>query len=75
MVPARRGELLRRAGTFAQARATCGVHYPSDLIAGKQAGNWLSQRILLDPGYRRAAEDAKHELRAALKLPAEPPPA
>ena len=74
MVPERRGELLRRAGTFAQARATCGVHYPSDLIAGKQAGNWLSQRILMDPSYRKAAEEAKYELRAALKLPAQPPP-
>jgi acid phosphatase (class A) len=75
MVPERRSELLRRAGTFAQARATCGVHYPSDLIAGKQAGAWLSQRILMDPGYRRAAVDAQRELRAALKLPAQPPPA
>jgi acid phosphatase (class A) len=75
MVPERQGPLLRRAGTFAQARATCGVHYPSDLIAGKQAGAWLSQRILADPGYRQAAEDAKHELRAALKLAAVPPPA
>jgi acid phosphatase (class A) len=74
MVPERRSQLLRRAGTFAQARATCGVHYPSDLIAGKQAGAWLSQRILTNPDYLRAAEDARHELRAALKLPAVPPP-
>src|SRR4051812_47027613 len=54
MVPERGTELLRRAGTFAQARATCGVHYPSDLLAGRQAGVWLSQRILADPGYRQA---------------------
>jgi acid phosphatase (class A) len=72
MVPERRNELLRRAGTFAQARATCGVHYPSDLIAGRQAGTWLSQRILQDPAYLKAAEPAKRELREALKLPAVP---
>jgi acid phosphatase (class A) len=74
MVPEKRAELLRRGGTFAQARATCGVHYPSDLIAGKQAGAWLSQRILEDPGYLKAAEVAKRELREALKLPAVPAP-
>ncbi|HEV8442195.1 MAG TPA: phosphatase PAP2 family protein [Steroidobacteraceae bacterium] len=74
MVPERRTELMRRASLFAQARAICGVHYPSDLIAGKEAAVWLSQRILQDPGYLVAAEKAKRELRAALKLPAAPPP-
>jgi acid phosphatase (class A) len=73
MVPERRDALLRRAGTFAEARAICGVHYPSDLLAGRQAGVWLSQRILADPGYLKAATDARRELRAALKLPAAKP--
>jgi len=74
MVPERRAELLRRAATFAHSRALCGVHYPSDLVAGKQAGAWLSQRILQDPGYRAAAEVARRELRAALILPPMPKP-
>jgi hypothetical protein len=74
MVPEKRTELLRRAATFAHSRALCGVHYPSDLVAGKQAGAWLSQRILQDPGYRAAAEVASRELRAALKMPPIPIP-
>lgn len=74
MVPEKRTELLRRAATFAHSRALCGVHYPSDLVAGKQAAAWLSQRILQDPGYRAAAEIARRELRAALVLPPAPNP-
>lgn len=74
MVPERRTQLLRRASLFAQARATCGVHYPSDLVAGMKAASWLSQRILQDPAYQKAAEEAKRELRAALKLPYVPAP-
>ena len=66
MVPQRRAKLLARADEFARARAVCGVHFPSDLAAGRIGAEWLVQQLLASPDYRAAAAKAAPELRAAL---------
>jgi acid phosphatase (class A) len=70
MVPERRSELMVRAREFARQRAICGVHFPSDLEAGNQGSLWLVQRFLASEAYRKAAQPARDELRAAMHLPA-----
>ena len=73
MVPERRPQLMARAQEFARQRMVCGVHFPSDIEAGRRGGEWLAQKFLQDAGYRAAAAGATRELRAALGLIAAPP--
>jgi acid phosphatase (class A) len=68
MVPERRAQLTARAQEFAQQRAVCGVHFPSDLEAGRIGAEWLVQRFLASPEYRAASAAARAELRAAVGL-------
>ncbi len=72
MVPEKNAELLSRAQEFAGQRATCGVHFPSDLEAGRLGGRWLADRFLQSAAYRAAAAPAMRELRLALGLPTGP---
>ena len=69
MVPERAPELQRRADEFARQRMVCGVHFRSDIEAGRKAARWLTFVLLGDPGYRRDSIAAALELRAALHLP------
>ena len=72
LVPERRAALLRRAAEFGRQRMVCGVHFPSDVEAGRQGAEWLVRELLADPAYAEDLGAAKHELRAALHLPEEP---
>ncbi len=69
MVPEREAQLLARADQFARQRMVCGVHFRSDLEAGRAGARWLAAAIGADPGYRQDANVAMAELRAALGLP------
>jgi acid phosphatase (class A) len=66
MVPARRAQLLERAAGFARQRMVCGVHFPSDVWAGRIGAEWLMQRLRGNPRFVAARERAAQELRAAL---------
>lgn len=72
LVPERQASLDTRASEFARQRMVCGVHFPSDLAAGKLAAGRLLQAMDRVPEFREAADAAAEELRAALGLPAEP---
>jgi len=69
MVPERESQLMARADDFARQRMVCGVHFRSDIEAGRQGAQWLAQEFRASETYRAAAQRAKTELRAALKLP------
>ena len=69
MVPERRVQIWARAEEFARQRMVCGVHFPSDLEAGRRGAEWLAQRFLRSDAYRAAAAEPARELRAALGLP------
>lgn len=73
LVPERQPILERRADEFARQRMVCGVHFRSDLEAGRKAAQWLASHLEDEPAYVRDANAAMRELRAALNLPARPP--
>ena len=72
LVPERRAALLRRAAEFGRQRMVCGVHFPSDVEAGRKGAEWLAHELLTDPAYAEELGAAKHELRTALHLPEQP---
>ena len=65
LAPERRSQLIARAQEFAQQRAVCGVHFPSDLEAGRAGAEWLARQFLANPDYQAEAAAATKELRAA----------
>jgi len=69
LVPERATELTARADEFARQRMVCGVHFKSDLEAGRRGAEWLVRALLASEAYRVAAQSARTELRTALKLP------
>ena len=71
MVPERDRKLVARADEFARQRMVCGVHFASDLEAGREGANWLVTTLNGSAEFRKDANAAMAELRAALKLPPE----
>ena len=69
LVPERAAELMARADEFARQRMVCGVHFQSDLEAGRRGAQRLVSMLDADPRYRDDANAAMAELRAALHLP------
>jgi len=69
MVPEFRGQIMARADEYSFNRVVAGVHYPSDVDAGKLAGTALAAFLFASPAFQADYVDAKKELRAALKLP------
>jgi acid phosphatase (class A) len=69
MVPERDVQLMTRANAFARQRLVCGVHFRSDIEAGRKGAQWLASALSADPAYRNDANAAMAELRAALQLP------
>ncbi|MFC4526877.1 phosphatase PAP2 family protein [Dyella halodurans] len=73
MVPEKRAAIFARADLYAQHRVVMGVHFPSDIEAGRLAGTVIGADLLHDPDWQADYEAARLELRAALKLPTTPP--
>ncbi len=72
MLPEYRERIMSRADEFAFHRVVAGVHYPSDVEAGKLAGTALAAFLLAEPAFQADYAAAKQELRAALDLSAQP---
>ncbi len=73
MVPERRAAIFARADLYALHRVVMGVHFPSDVEAGRLAGTVIGAELLHDPDWQADYEAARAELRASLKLPTTPP--
>jgi acid phosphatase (class A) len=71
MLPEKRAEIFARADLYAQHRIVMGVHFPSDLEAGKLAGTVVAAEILRDPRWQDDYRAARDELRHALGMPAQ----
>jgi acid phosphatase (class A) len=69
MVPERMPQLEARAAEFARQRMICGVHFPSDLEAGKIAARFVLDAMPASPEFNQELAAARAELRAALSLP------
>ena len=70
MVPEKRTEIFARAELFAQGRVIGGVHYPTDVEAGKLSGTLIAAAMLQNPVFRADLWRATQETRRALSLPA-----
>lgn len=72
MVPEKRAEIFSRADLYAQHRVVMGVHFPSDVEAGRLAGTVIGAQLLQQADWQADYQAARAELRAALQLPASP---
>jgi acid phosphatase (class A) len=72
MIPERRAQIIARANEYARNRVVAGVHYPSDIEAGKLAGTAIAAALYISPDFRTDLAAATTELRQALSLPAVP---
>jgi acid phosphatase (class A) len=75
MVPERRLFLMERADEFARNRVIGGVHFPSDVEAGRLLATVIVAFAFNSPQFSSERAAAAKELRAVLGLPATPAPA
>ncbi|WP_295993790.1 phosphatase PAP2 family protein [Rugamonas sp.] len=69
MVPEQRDAILARADDYAHNRLICGVHFPSDVAAGKLLAYATHAAMDANPAFQAELAAAKAELRRALALP------
>jgi acid phosphatase (class A) len=69
ILPEWQDAIRARAATYARDRVVCGVHYPSDVEAGRLAGLAIAAAMRDDTLYQAALAAARSELRHALGLP------
>lgn len=70
MVPEQRDAILARAADYANNRLICGVHFPSDVEAGKLLAYSLHAVMANHAQYNKEMRAARTELRRVLALPA-----
>lgn len=73
MLPEKREAILARGRQFGWSRVVGGVHWPSDVAAGRIAAVAMVDRLGRDAGFRRDLDAATVELRAALHMPPRAP--
>ena len=64
LAPDRKAELLERGRELGWDRVVAGVHYPSDLTAGRVLGQALAQAMQTNPLFRQDLARAKAEIAA-----------
>lgn len=69
MVPEKAPELFARGEAFARQRLIGGVHYPSDVEAGKIAAAAIALALFQSRAFQEDLAKAKAEVRNALRLP------
>jgi acid phosphatase (class A) len=68
MVPEKSAELFARGREFGDERVTLGVHFPSDIEAGRFAATAIATALMQNPAFIKEFAEAKSELRRALGL-------
>jgi acid phosphatase (class A) len=72
LVPEARQALLDRGHRIGFDRVVAGVHFPSDVVAGRVLGQAIARALLADPGFRTALAAVQGEI-AAVRGPAPAP--
>lgn len=65
LVPERAAQITARGKAFGDSRVICGVHYPSDLEAGRLLGGTMVARLHADPAFAADLEKARTEIAAS----------
>ena len=68
MVPEKKTEILARAWAYGQNRVIAGIHYPSDIEAGRLSGTAIAAVLANHADFNKEFAAAKAELRALLGL-------
>ena len=69
MIPERQTEIYARAELYRENREIGGVHYPTDVEAGRIAGTVVAAFLFQDPAFQAEFAKAKAEVRGVLGLP------
>jgi acid phosphatase (class A) len=72
LAPDRSAEIMSRARSIGESRIICGVHYASDVEAGRVTGALLFAALESDAGFRADLEKARAEVASARKAGATP---
>jgi acid phosphatase (class A) len=72
MVPEKRAEIMARAADYANNRVVGGIHFRSDVDAGRVVGTVIAARLQTQNDFNEQFNAAKVELRAVLGLGPEP---
>ncbi len=67
MIPEKRSEIMARALEFANNRVLAGVHFPSDIVAGRISGSLIANTLMSRADFQREFSLAQNELRSVLK--------
>ncbi|AYD00758.1 phosphatase PAP2 family protein [Neorhizobium sp. NCHU2750] len=68
MLPEKKQQIMARGWEYGWNRVIGGIHYPSDIEAGRISGIAIAQTIMQHEDYREEYAAAKAELRSALGL-------
>ncbi len=66
LVPEKATAILARGRAYGESRVVCGVHWLSDVAAGRLTGTTVFATLMGDPGFRADLDRARAELRGAL---------
>ena len=72
LVPDRAGQIIGRGRAFGESRVVCGVHYPSDVVAGQTIATTVISALQSDPDFIADRKAAQAELASALAAAAKP---
>jgi len=65
VAPARANQLVQRAHAFGQSRGICGVHWQSDIVAGREVAAAAVARLHSNPTFNAQLALAREELKRA----------
>lgn len=68
LIPEKTTELTARGRAFGDSRVICGVHWPSDVEAGRVLAGALVARLHAEPAFQADLATARSEIEAARKL-------
>ncbi|MGB8326283.1 MAG: phosphatase PAP2 family protein [Steroidobacteraceae bacterium] len=72
MLPEKRAQILARAREYGWNRVVAGVHYPSDIEAGRASATAIVALLFASPEFRAREAQAREELRPALGFQTKP---